>query len=95
VTELTLLLHQLTKGRRACIDKVEWDSLSQGEAQRLREFGIHEGAHIETLHRGGLLGRGALTCRIGRMTVAMRREHAHAIHVRTANDGLNGVPAAI
>jgi ferrous iron transport protein A len=29
------------------------------------------------------MGRGALACQIGRMTIAMRREHAAAIHVRT------------
>ena len=54
-----------------------------GEAQRLREFGVEEGATVEVLHRAGLLGRGALACRIGRMTVAMRHAHADAIHVRT------------
>lgn len=70
----------------AYIDRVDWDSLSPGEAQRLREFGIDEGSTIETLHRGGVLGQGALACQVGRMTVAMRREHAAAIHVRTGPD---------
>lgn len=83
---LTVRLNQLPLGRAAFIDNVDWDSLSLGEAQRLREFGIDEGSTIETLHRGGLRGGGALACRIGRMTVAMRREHALAIHVRTGPD---------
>lgn len=78
-----MLLHQLPVGRAAFIDKVEWDKLSLGDAQRLREFGIGESMTVETLHRGGFLGRGALACRVGRMTVAMRRDHADAIHVRT------------
>ena len=78
-----MLLYQLPVGLAAFIDKVDWDRLSLGEAQRLREFGVGESMSIETLHRGGLLGGGALACRIGRMVVAMRRDHAAAIHVRT------------
>lgn len=75
-------LNQLPLGRPAFIDKVDWDQLSRGEAQRLREFGVSEGVSVENLHRAGLFGHGALACRIGRMTVAMRRAHAEAIHVR-------------
>lgn len=81
-----LHLHQLPSGQVAYVDSVDWDSLSPGEAQRLREFGVEEGATIEILHRAGLLGHGALACRIGRMTVAMRHGHADAIHVRTGFD---------
>lgn len=76
-------LDHLPAGREAYIDHIDWEMLAPGEAQRLREFGVDEGSTIETLHRGGLLGRGALACQIGRMTIAMRREHAAAIHVRT------------
>lgn len=83
---LDLHLHQLPLGQPAFIDHVDWDRLSPGEAQRLREFGIDEGATVEALHRGGLLGGGALACRVGRMTVAMRHDHADAIHVRTGPD---------
>lgn len=79
-------LDLLPAGRSAYIDRIEWDALSPGEAQRLREFGVDEGSTIETLHRGGLMGRGALACQIGRMTIAMRREHAAAIHIRTGPD---------
>lgn len=75
-------LHELPLGQPAFIDNIEWNRLSPAEGQRLREFGIEEGATIEALHRGGFLGGGALACRIGRMTIAMRRDHAGAIHVR-------------
>jgi len=84
-------------GRAAWIDRVEWDRLSPGEAQRLREFGVEEGATVEVLHRAGLLGRGALACRIGRMTIAMRHAHADAIHVRIGAETplQTSVPAAV
>lgn len=79
-------LDLLPPGQAAYIDSIEWDQLTPGEAQRLREFGVDEGSTIETLHRGGFLRRGALACQIGRMTVAMRRDHAAAIHVRIGPD---------
>jgi len=87
-----LHLHQLPLGQPAFIDRVEWDRLSSSEGQRLREFGIDEGTSIEPLHRAGLLGQGALACRVGRMTIAMRRDHARAIHVRPGikRDDANG-----
>lgn len=88
-------LDLLPLGLSAYIDSVDWDELSLGEAQRLREFGVDEGSTIETLHRGGLFGHGALACRIGRMTVAMRREHAVAIHVRTGPDVRSSQEAAV
>lgn len=69
--------------------------MSQAEGQRLREFGLVEGSSIEAMHRGGLLGRGPIACRIGRMTIAMRRNHAAAIEVRTGPDAerLPDIPA--
>jgi ferrous iron transport protein A len=70
----------------AYVDSIDWTQLSPAEGQRLREFGLCEGASIEALHRGGLLGHGPLACRIGRMTIAMRRNHAAAIEVRTGPD---------
>lgn len=76
-------LDRLPTRQPAYVDHVHWDWLSDAEAQRLREFGICEGASVELLHRSGLFGRGALACRIGRMTIAMRRNHAAAIVVRT------------
>jgi len=79
-----LRLHELPTAQIAVIDKVDWEALSPSEMQRLREFGVDEGMTIEPLHRG-LFGRGALACRIGRMTIAMRHQHANAIHVRVGD----------
>lgn len=67
----------------AYVDGIDWTVLTAAEGQRLREFGLCEGASVEALHHGGLLGRGPIACRIGRMTVAMRRAHAAAVSVRT------------
>lgn len=76
-------LHQLPLRQPAYIDSIDWDALSPSEGQRLREFGLCEGASIEVLHRGGILGRGPLACQVGRMMIAMRRAQADAIHART------------
>lgn len=77
-------LHELPLRQPAAVIAVDWNQLSATEAQRLRELGLEEGAAIEALHRGGLFGRGPLACRIGRMTVAMRRSHAQCIEVQQA-----------
>ncbi|MET0248892.1 MAG: FeoA family protein [Sphingobium sp.] len=66
----------------ALIATIDWNALSQAEGQRLREFGLCEGVSVEALHHGGLLGRGPIACKIGRMTIAMRRSHAAAVTVR-------------
>ncbi len=73
----------------AYVDSIDWDSLSPAEGQRLREFGLCEGASVEAMHRIGLFGKGPLACRIGRMTVAMRHAHAAAIEVRTGPEALS------
>lgn len=67
----------------AYVDMIDWTALSQADGQRLREFGLCEGASVEALHHGGLWGRGPIACKVGRMTIAMRRNHAAAITVRT------------
>jgi ferrous iron transport protein A len=46
----------------------------------LRELGFDEGVGVEVLHRARI-GGGPIACRIGRMTVALRRRVAGAIHV--------------
>jgi len=46
----------------------------------LRELGFDEGVSVEMLHRATLWG-GPVACRIGRMTVALRRPVAAAIRV--------------
>lgn len=76
-------LDELPQGRPAWVDRIDWARMTPSEGQRLREFGLCEGASIELLHRGGLLGGGAIACRIGRMTIAMRAGHAAAIMVAT------------
>lgn len=67
----------------AYVDVIDWSALSTSEGQRLREFGLCEGASVEALHRGGLFGNGPIACKVGRMIVAMRRNHAAAVTVRT------------
>jgi ferrous iron transport protein A len=62
---------------------IDWDLLATVEQRRLRELGLDEGVEIEVLHRSRL-GGGPIACRIGRMTVAMRRSVANAIRVAPA-----------
>lgn len=62
------------------IDRIDWDMLGEG-GRRLRELGFAEGVEVEPLHRG-FIGRDPLACRIGRMTIAIRRAQAAAILVR-------------
>jgi ferrous iron transport protein A len=78
-----LRLTQLPLRKPAYVDSIDWTLLSPAEGQRLREYGLCEGASVEALHHGGIFGHGPLACRIGRMTIAMRRHHAAAIEVRT------------
>lgn len=89
-----LRLTDLPLRQPAYVDLIDWTSLSAIDAQRLREFGLCEGASVEALHHGGLLGRGPIACRVGRMTIAMRRAHAAAVTVRTGPETLGSEPAA-
>ncbi len=73
-------LESLPVRRPATITTIAWDRLAVPEARRLREFGFDEGVHVEILHRATLF-RGPVACRIGRMTVALRRNVAAAITV--------------
>ena len=73
-------LANLAPGRAGVVACVLWDVLSVPEARRLRELGLDEGVTVELLHRS-FLGGGPLACRIGRMTIALRRHVASAIHV--------------
>ncbi len=79
-----LRLDKLPQGRPAYVDRIDWARMSPAEGQRLREFGLCEGASVELLHRGGIFGGGAIACRVGRMTIAMRAGHASAIEVATS-----------
>ena len=73
-------LDTLPRGQAATIAAVDWDNLAPGESRRLRELGFDEGVAVETLHNGPF-GRDPIACRVGRMTVAIRRVHAAAIRV--------------
>jgi ferrous iron transport protein A len=74
-------LDLLKVGTKARVSAVDWASLDEAEACRLRHFGFDEGVTVEPLHLGPF-GRDPIAIRVGRMTVAIRRRHAGAIHVQ-------------
>ena len=80
----TLTLDQLPIGRKAEIASIDWASLEHEEACRLKHFGFDDGIKVEALHLGPF-GRDPVAIRVGRMTVAIRRAHARAVHVVLAN----------
>ncbi len=73
-------LESLPRRQAATVATIDWALLAEPEARRLRELGFDEGVSVEVLHRA-TLGRGPIACRIGRMTVALRRAVAAAVHV--------------
>jgi ferrous iron transport protein A len=73
-------LDDLPLRQAARIATIDWAALVPGDAKRLRELGFDEGVAIEPLHRAPF-GRDPIACKVGRMTVAMRRAHAAAIEV--------------
>lgn len=75
-------LDELPLRRRATVADIDWTALRPAEARRLRELGFDAGVAIETLHVGPI-GRDPIACRIGRMTIALRRTMAAAILVET------------
>ena len=77
----TTSLDRLTVGTKARVSNVDWAALDKAEACRLRHFGFDEGVTVEPLHLGPF-GRDPIAIRVGRMTVAIRRRHAGAIHVQ-------------
>ena len=74
-------LDRLQVGTRARVSAIDWASLEESEACRLRHFGFDEGVTVEPLHLGPF-GRDPIAIRVGRMTVAIRRRHAGAIQVQ-------------
>ena len=76
----TFDLVSLPLGRCAVSAGVDWSRLAEPEAKRLREFGFDDGVSVEVLHRARW-GGGPIACRIGRMTVAVRRTVAAAVRV--------------
>ena len=80
----SLSLDLLGVGIRANVASIDWGSLEPNEASRLRHFGFDEGVTVEPLHLGPF-GRDPLAIRVGRMTVAIRRNHARAVLVVPVN----------
>ena len=80
---LPVLLGTLPRQSRGTVAAVDWDTLTVPEARRLRELGLDEGVEVELVHRAAF-GSGPIACRIGRMTVALRRHVGLAIHVLPA-----------
>ena len=73
-------LDQLPLKCPAKVAGVAWDELADTAARRLRELGLDEGVTVEALHVAPF-GKDPIACRVGRMTVALRRVQAHAIMV--------------
>ena len=80
----TMTLDSFEHEKSARIVAVEWSSLAEDEAKRLRALGVDEGAEVAVVHRGIFGTRDPLAIRIGRMTIALRRAHALAIEVEPA-----------
>jgi ferrous iron transport protein A len=76
-------LDQLPLRHAARISGIAWADLGDSEGRRLRELGFDEGVAVEALHRGPF-GLDPIACRVGRMTVALRRITASAILVEPA-----------
>ena len=78
--QFAIALDLLRVGTCARVLSIDWESLAEPEARRLRQFGFDEGVAVQPLHLGPL-GGDPLAIRVGRMTVAIRRNHAHAVQV--------------
>ncbi|PTQ13354.1 iron transporter FeoA [Sphingomonas oleivorans] len=76
-------LDELPLRHLAQISAIRWSDLREAEARRLRELGFDEGVRVEALHRGPF-GLDPIACRVGRMTIALRRATAAAILVEAA-----------
>lgn len=77
-------LSDLPLRKAARISAIDWSALGDAEAKRLRELGFDEGVTVVALHSGSIFGRDPIACRVGRMTVAIRRAQASAIRVALA-----------
>lgn len=78
-----MTLDLLPPGTRALITAVDWSALVAEEAARLQALGLDVGARVAVAHRGVFGGRDPIALTVGRMTVALRRAHACAMHVET------------
>lgn len=73
-------LDELPLRRPARVCAVAWEEMAGTAARRLRELGLDEGVTVEALHVAPF-GKDPIACRVGRMTVALRRAQARAITV--------------
>lgn len=73
-------LDELPLRQTAHVATIDWEALDASAARRLRELGFDEGVMVETLHRGPL-GLDPIACRVGRMTIALRKALAAAVTV--------------
>ena len=76
-------LDELPFRNPARIAAIDWASLDASAAKRLKEMGFDEGVEVEALHKGPI-GMDPIACRVGRMTVAVRRTVAAAVTVSAA-----------
>ncbi|MFM5931545.1 MAG: ferrous iron transport protein A [Novosphingobium sp.] len=79
-----MTLDRLPLGQTARIVAVDWPALAPDEGKRLRALGIDTGARVSIAHRGVFAGSDPLAITVGRMTVALRRNHARAMQVEAA-----------
>ena len=79
-----MTLDGFDSGRSARIIGVDWALLAEDEAKRLKALGVDEGAEVAIVHRGVFGTRDPIALRLGNMTIAIRRAHAHAISVEAA-----------
>ena len=77
-----MTLDQLLPRRQAEIVAIDWAALAPDEVKRLRALGIDEGAQVAIAHRGVFGGRDPIALMIGRMTLALRRNHAAAMTIK-------------
>jgi ferrous iron transport protein A len=73
-------LDQLPLNSPAKVSSIAWSELADTAAKRLRELGFDEGVTVEAVHVAPF-GKDPIACRVGRMTVALRRAQAQAISV--------------
>ncbi|MGB7372931.1 MAG: FeoA family protein [Pontixanthobacter sp.] len=76
-----MTLDSLACGSRAIIRTIDWAVLAPEEGTRLRALGIDLGAQIGVAHKGVFGGSDPIAVTIGRMTIAIRRAHAAAMHI--------------
>jgi ferrous iron transport protein A len=74
-------LDKLPLNQAATITAIDWAVLGEREGRRMRELGFEAGEEVEAIHASGWFSRDPIACRIGRMTVAIRKAHAAAISV--------------